>query len=194
LETWILWKNDKIIRTLWNFGIHRNWPTKRICICHCTHMWIVHILGWGVWTWLLWFSWDNRKMLVFVNIDEVYQIKTSWSNNLQFSLYSWWYGRIRMNQDNWMFNLMNDVMWLVVRILWKMWFWTLCSLSWLLLMILLVILTWWFGDDSCWVMTCELWSEGVSFGDDYLMSVWWYIWLWFMMIIMMLMMNMLINY
>jgi len=23
---------------------------KRICICYCTHMWIVYILGWDVWT------------------------------------------------------------------------------------------------------------------------------------------------
>jgi len=32
-----------------------------------------------------------------------------------------------------------------------------------------VILIWWIEGESCWIMTCELWSEGVSFGDDYLM-------------------------
>jgi len=46
-----------------NFGINQNWPMIRICICYCTHMWIVYVLGWGIWTWLLRFWWNNRKML-----------------------------------------------------------------------------------------------------------------------------------
>jgi len=33
-----------------NFGIDVNWPMTPICICYCDHMWVVCVLGWGVWT------------------------------------------------------------------------------------------------------------------------------------------------
>jgi len=46
-----------------NCEIYQNWPMERLGICYCTRVWIMYILGWGVWTCLLLFWRIYRKML-----------------------------------------------------------------------------------------------------------------------------------
>jgi len=80
-------ENDRNDTNLVNFGICRHWPMKRICIHYWTHMWLVCIHGWGTWTCLLEFWWNDQKMLVFANIGEPCQNRTLWPDNLPLALY-----------------------------------------------------------------------------------------------------------
>jgi len=90
-------KCGKTRRTLWNFGIYWNWLVKRICIHYYTHMWLLYILDWSIWTCLFWFRRNNQKMLVFTKIDELCQINVLWSDILWRTLNSCYCDRMWMN-------------------------------------------------------------------------------------------------